>query len=324
MRLPAVEPVEPAEPVGANADHTVVFTDLYGSTRVFEALGNNEATQRVTHTTSWIATVFQAHRGRVIKKLGDGVLCLFDDKQSALAAVIAMQRDHQARLLNLPQSQQLPIRAGLATGPVELVAGDCYGDAVNVAARLSQLCGPHQILANASSLQGLSPSSDTDFKHLGTLNLRGRLAPCEVFLVEWLDATARNSPEGATRHLVRDAAQSQSSAGVAHGQVLLSWNQSQVSFNTRDKPVHLGRQALLDVVLSSPWVSRAHARLEWRNGCVMLADLSSNGTWVRFEGASADVHLRREECVLHGKGQLSLGTAFADPQATVVNFSLGR
>jgi len=304
----------PLEPV---AEHTVVFTDLYGSTRLFESLGNSEATQRVTRITSWIAGVFQGHQGRVVKKLGDGVLCLFDDPSSALAAVLAVQRGHQAHLLQLPLDQLLPIRAGLATGPVELVADDCYGDTVNVAARLSQLCGPHQILAHASALQGLPQPVDTPFKNLGYLNLRGRVAACQVFQVEWLVASSDPDHEVLTRFMTGGAADTSAS------QVVLGWNQMSRSFKPQEKTVQLGRHALLDVVLSSPVVSRTHARLAWRNGCVMLADVSSNGTWVRFDGARTDVHLRREECVLHGQGQLALGASFADPLTTLVSFSLG-
>ena len=307
----------PQQPV---FEHTVVFTDLYGSTRLFESLGNSEATQRVTRITSWIAGVFQAHQGRVVKKLGDGVLCLFDDPSSALAAVLAVQRGHQAHLLQLPLDQQLPIRAGLATGPVELVADDCYGDTVNVAARLSQLCGSHQILAHASVLQGLPQPVATPFKNLGYLNLRGRVAACQVFQVEWLVASSDPAHEVLTRFMTGGVAET---AETAATQVVLTWNQMSRTFKPQEKVVQLGRHALLDVVLSSPMVSRNHARLTWRNGSVMLADVSSNGTWVRFDGARTDVHLRREECVLHGKGQLALGASFADPDTTLVSFSLG-
>ena len=314
MSLKPLELLEPLEPA---AQYTVVFTDLYGSTRLFESLGNREATLLVTRITSWIAGVFQAHQGRVVKKLGDGVLCLFDDPPSALAAVLAVQRGHQAQLLQLPLVQQLPIRAGLARGPVELVAQDCYGDTVNVAARLSQLCGPHQILAHASALQGLPQPVETPFKSLGYLNLRGRVAACQVFQVEWLLASSDPAQAVVTRFMTLGAADTSSA------QVVLSWNQMSRTFKPQEKEVQFGRHALLDVVLSSPLVSRFHARLVWRNGCVMLADVSSNGTWVRFDGARTDVHLRREECVLHGKGQLALGASFADPDTTLVSFSLG-
>src|SRR5665647_2092625 len=112
---------------------TVVFTDLFGSTSAFEALGNAQATLAVTRITSWVAKVVEAHGGRVVKMLGDGVLALFKDNLSAIHAVVEMQRVHQKRQTQFQASKFMPIRIGVASGEVEIVAGDCYGDAVNVA-----------------------------------------------------------------------------------------------------------------------------------------------------------------------------------------------
>ena len=58
---------------------TVVFTDLHGSTAVFEALGNALATETITGITTWIASQCELANGRVVKMLGDGVLALFPD-----------------------------------------------------------------------------------------------------------------------------------------------------------------------------------------------------------------------------------------------------
>ncbi|MBI3229935.1 MAG: adenylate/guanylate cyclase domain-containing protein, partial [Burkholderiales bacterium] len=121
---------------------TVVFTDLHGSTAVFEALGNARATEIVTQITAWIGTQCEAHGGRVVKTLGDGVLAMFPDAQSAVKAVVALQRIHSKRVVPDADGVRMPIRIGVASGEVEIVAGDCYGDAVNVAARLCDLCGP--------------------------------------------------------------------------------------------------------------------------------------------------------------------------------------
>jgi adenylate cyclase len=77
---------------------TVVFTDLHGSTRVFESLGNARAAEMVTHITDWIAQECESHGGRVIKTLGDGVLSIFSNPQSAVDWVIELQRVHHKRL----------------------------------------------------------------------------------------------------------------------------------------------------------------------------------------------------------------------------------
>ncbi|HZF86072.1 MAG TPA: adenylate/guanylate cyclase domain-containing protein, partial [Burkholderiaceae bacterium] len=74
---------------------TVVFADLTGSTRAFEVMGNVRATETVTRLTQWIGSVCEVHEGRVVKKLGDGLLAIFADGVAATTAVLELQRGHQ-------------------------------------------------------------------------------------------------------------------------------------------------------------------------------------------------------------------------------------
>jgi adenylate cyclase len=126
---------------------TVVFADLMGSTGIYESTGNVKAAQAVTTLTNWICEIFVQHGGHVVKTLGDGVLATFAPGSSPIDAVVEMQRRHQKHIASTRESMRMPIRVGVASGPVEIVAGDCFGDAVNVAARLSDLSGGHQIWA---------------------------------------------------------------------------------------------------------------------------------------------------------------------------------
>ena len=146
--------------------NTVVFTDLSGSTGVFETVGNARATKLVTQLTHWIGEVCVAHGGRVVKTMGDGVLAVFPQGQGAVDTVVELQRTHQKRIANLPPAMHLPIRIGVASGEVEIVDGDCFGDAVNVAARLSDLSGPHQIWANSAALNSATEEDGVRFRSL--------------------------------------------------------------------------------------------------------------------------------------------------------------
>ena len=134
---------------------TVVFTDLHGSTAVFEALGNALATETVTQITTWVGQQCVLSGGRLVKTLGDGVLAMFPDGQSAINAVVEIQRAHSKRITRSPIALRMPMRIGVASGDVEIVAGDCYGDAVNVASRLCDLCGPYQIWANEAAVNAI-------------------------------------------------------------------------------------------------------------------------------------------------------------------------
>ena len=300
---------------------TVVFTDLFGSTSVYEALGNAQATQAVTQVTKWIASTIGAHGGRVVKLLGDGVLALFRNNRSAINAVVEIQRKHQERMVREPVAHRLPIRIGVACGDVEIVASDCYGDAVNVAARLSDLSGANQIWANSAALEGINEAEGVRFRVLGPISIRGRAEPCTVHQVDWEDDAASSL---LTMQSDMVPLFDPSEVDTLGGQIELSWMDVKKSFKSFDLPIHIGRLRQAEFVVDDPRVSRTHARIDWRNGSMMLVDLSSYGCWLRFSGDGSDLLLRREECVLHGQGEISLGSSFADVSAPTLRFSVSQ
>lgn len=302
-----------------NLQTTVVFTDLFGSTRVFEALGNARATQAVTQITTWITKTVELHGGRVVKTLGDGVLALFDDNRAAIRAVVAIQRDHKKNMLKVPSASRLPIRIGVASGDVEIVDRDCYGDAVNVAARLSDLSGPQQIWANSAALAGAHEEDNMRFRQLGPIHIRGRAEPCTVFQVDWQEDVASDL---LTMHAELDPSFDSGKKDFLGGEIELAMLDIKKLFRSFELPIHIGRVRQAEFCVADPRVSRTHARVDWRNGSVILVDLSSYGCWIRFSGGGADLLLRRDECVLHGRGQVALGSSFSDLSAPIVSFSV--
>lgn len=298
---------------------TVVFTDLFGSVGAYETLGNVKATQKITQVTGWISTVIEAHGGRIVKILGDGVLALFDNNSHGIAAVIEIQRSWQREMASTPSAHRLPIRIGVASGEVELVDGDCYGDAVNVAARLSDMSGPQQIWVNSQALQGVAQAHGVHFRTLGAIPIRGRAEPCMVYQVDWQEDVLTAF---LTMQADLDPIFDSPDRDVLGGQIELSWLTTQKTFRSFELPIHIGRVQQADFVVTDPRVSRTHARIDWRNGSVILVDLSSYGCWVRFSGGGADLLLRRKECVLHGRGELVLGSTFSDLSAATVAFSV--
>jgi len=296
---------------------TVVFADLTESTAFFEALGNEKATRAVTRLTQWIGDVCVANKGRVVKKLGDGVLAVFTTASDAANAVIEIQRGHQLRLLKWPASIRMEIKAGIASGEVVEVDGDCYGDAVNVASRLSDLSGANQIWATEAVVEQLDDALGLRFLSLGPVTLRGKLDPLPLYRVEWQDTGIGGNVtlQASLGHLGRRD-------GTSEGQIHLSYLDLNRTLNSSQMPVHLGRSAQAEFLVDDPRVSRLHARIEWRNGAFVLVDLSSFGTWVRFAGSDTDVPLRRDECLLHGHGEIALGVPFNDLSSPTVIFSL--
>ncbi|MDZ7937218.1 MAG: adenylate/guanylate cyclase domain-containing protein [Rhodoferax sp.] len=299
---------------------TVVFTDLHGSTAVFEALGNVRATESITQITTWIGRQCEAHGGRLIKTLGDGVMVVFTDNRDAVSAVTDIQRQHQRRSLKFAPELRLPIRIGLACGDVEMVARDCYGDAVNVASRLCDMCGPHQIWATNLSANALATKRETNFRDLGLIHVRGRTEACQVSQVEWRE---EEPTDFLTMQAQLGPADLNRETDALGREIELGWLDTVQVFRSFELPAHIGRVKTVEFVVNDPRVSRTHAKLEWRNGCIMLVDVSSYGCWIKFaDSKGAELLLRREECVLHGSGELALGASFSDISVPTVRFTV--
>ncbi len=302
-----------------SATTTVVFADLTGSTGIFETLGNAKATQAITRLTQWIGQVCEAHSGRVVKTLGDGVLAVFPDAIGAINATVEMQRSHLKRILNWPPALRMKLQIGMACGEIVEVDGDCYGDAVNVASRLSDLSGADQIWATDTAVTQMSAPDGVRFRSLGPVNIRGKAESRILFRIEWQE-------EVMSEFLTVPASLQQTnrpSPDSVLGQIELSWLDVNAAFKAQDLPINLGRDVdEADFVVNDPRVSRLHAQITWRDGNFVLTDVSSFGTWVRFAVGDSELALRRGECVLLGNGEIALGAPFSDFSVPTVNFSL--
>ena len=79
----------------------------------------------------------------------------------------------------------------------------------------------------------------------------------------------------------------------------------------------VGRDASCQLVVPDRMASRQHARIERRRDKFILIDISTNGTFVEFDG-EAEMVLRREEVMLRGKGRIALGHSMSGlPEETI-------
>jgi adenylate cyclase len=303
-------------------DVTVVFADITGSTGIFESLGNLKATRAITSVTQWIGKVCTNRGGRVVKYLGDGVLVVFKDNTKAVGAVIEMQRLHQQRISDWPQALRMGLQIGMARGEIVEQAGDCFGDAVNLASRLSDLSGREQIFATSVVIDQLERSRDAGTIRsvcLGELDIRGRTEACVVHKIEWQSEVLSDLM---TVRAAFGSSTPDSREFGALAEIELSWLGTHMAFTQNQLPAFLGRDANAQFVVKDQRVSRRHANIEYRAGKFYLEDVSSYGTWVRFSDTGAVMPLRRQECVLMADGEIALGAPFEDFTVPTVSFKL--
>lgn len=292
----------------------VVFADLVGSTGIFERLGDETAGRFVTQLTTALAKIFEQHKGRVVKLLGDGLFVVFNDESQALTACIAIQERLQQKPVR-PGGTGRPVQMqmGIESGEVVEIEGDCYGDAVNSAARLADLAGADQILTSQRVRDALPPPQQAKLRGLGPMYLRGKAEVTEVYRVEWQpDRDAEATVMGVS--MFAEAPEARLAVRVGDQSCMLQ---------PRGEAITLGRSATADLPVNDTRVSRLHATIEWRGGHFVLSDASSFGTWVYFGNQPEPVVLRRTECYLVGQGQIALGCDRNSEAAPIATFSVG-
>ncbi len=300
------------------SDRTVLFADLRGSTGLFETLGNAEATSVVTHCVDALGKPIASQGGRVVKTLGDGLMAVFDAPAAGVqAAMLVHDVLDGIALRGLERGASTGLRAlrlqvALARGEVVEKAGDCFGDAVNVAARLLDHAGDNETLVTSDVYEGLPPPMQSRFRSLDRITLRGRAEPVGVLV-----AGGRRPADTAATQFggVEPAAEPDG--------IRLVWLDLSRVFASQQMPVVLGRSPQATYCVDDSRVSRSHARVDWHGGSFQLADLSYNGTYVRFTDGEI-VALRRGSCTLHGSGLIGLGGSPADPTSACVQFDVLR
>lgn len=298
-------------------ERTVLFADLRGSTALYENLGNAEATSIVTQTINQVSEAVSKCNGVLIKTLGDGLMAMFPSPRDGLKSAV-MMHETLRRVVSRgkqpgtsPALKGLKLQVALACGEVVELSGDCFGDAVNVAARLLDHAGDNETLITGSVLAGLPTSQHRRFRSLDRITLRGRLEPIHVLVLDAFNKT--------------DIAPTQFGEVIrsAHPDgIRLVWLDLDRVFDALALPVILGRSVQATYCITDARVSRSHARIDWHGNTFSLTDLSYNGSYIRFGTDGEIVNLRRGSCTLHGTGVIGLGSPPLDPTTPTVRFEV--
>ncbi len=143
---------------------TVLFTDIVDSTRKAAELGDQRwRALLIAHGTA-VAAAVQRSGGRQVKSTGDGFLITFDGPARGIRCARA--------IIESAAGLGIEVRAGLHTGECEVMGDDVGGIAVHIAARVSSLAGPGEVLVSRT-VRDLVAGSQIEFAERGTHELKG-------------------------------------------------------------------------------------------------------------------------------------------------------
>ena len=169
-------------PTAVSAVHTILFTDVEGSTALTHKLGDARAREVMREHERIVRTVLGAYGGSEIKTTGDGFMASFTSASQALKCAVAMQRAFAEH--NETAEEPIRVRMGLNAGEPIAEAEDLFGTVVNLAARIADQAAGGEILV-AGVVRELAAGKGFLFADRGETALRGFEDPVRLYEVRW-------------------------------------------------------------------------------------------------------------------------------------------
>jgi class 3 adenylate cyclase len=171
------------ENAAGQASVTILFTDMEGSTALTQRLGDAAAQKVVRAHNHIVRDALTAHGSTEIKHTGDGLMVSFPSATRAVECAVAIQQ----RLASFTEKHpdvSLRVRVGLNAGEPVAEAGDYFGTAVQLAARICQMAEPGQILVSGV-VRDLTAGKRLLFADHGERAPRGFEDAVHLYEVRW-------------------------------------------------------------------------------------------------------------------------------------------
>jgi class 3 adenylate cyclase len=286
----------------------VLFADVSDSTGLYELLGDATAFGIVREVIDLLSEITVASGGRVVKSIGDGLMCAFPSADSAAKAAGNMHW-RVAQRPPMDFGEPLTIRVRFRFGNVIRDGKDVFGDTVNIAARMAGLALAEQALTDADTVSALSAQLRDSTRLINSLPVKGKAEPVKVHELLWKMSGVRT--------VILAAPAPVGLASVREARIRLTHHGEESVFKGS---VCFGRDTVgNDVIMTDAMTSRHHAKIELRAGKFVLVDQSSNGTYVCIGGAN-EICLKREEMILFSSGRFAFGQSTTDPGTEVIEF----
>jgi TolB-like protein len=165
-------------------------------------MGNDEASTIHTLTAykEAMTALIKQHRGRVVDAPGDNLLADFVSVVDAVQCAVEIQRELADRNEGLHEDRKMVFRIGVNLGDVVEEKNRIYGDGVNIAARLENLCEGDDVCISGAAFEHIENKLDLEFEDLGDYEVKNITKPVRVYRVK-LEVPKPSLKAGMSDHL---------------------------------------------------------------------------------------------------------------------------
>lgn len=172
----------------------ILSADVAGYSRLMGADEAGTLAALRAHRAELIDPAIAAHRGRIVKQMGDGLLVEFASAIGAVECAAAIQKGMTARNADVPDARMIVFRIGINLGDVIIDGDDIHGDGVNVAARLQELAEPGSVFVSGTIFEQVDGRVDQPFADLGNQQIKNINRPVHVHAARFASAPAGGAP----------------------------------------------------------------------------------------------------------------------------------
>ena len=144
--------------------------DVVGYSRLMGADEEGTLARLNAHRREFLDPKIAEHRGRIVKRTGDGILIEFDSAVDAVRCALEMQQGMRERNDEVPPDSRIELRIGVHVGDIIVEEGDIFGDGVNIAARLEAIAEPGGVCISDDAYRQVRGKLDVAFADDGTSN----------------------------------------------------------------------------------------------------------------------------------------------------------
>jgi len=171
----------------------ILAGDVAGYSRLMGADEEGTLLQLNAHRREFLEPKIAFHRGRIVKRTGDGVLIEFASAVDATRCAVEIQRGMIERNAGVPQDKRIELRIGIHVGDIIIEDDDIFGDGVNIAARLESVAQPGGICISDDAYRQVRGKLDINFEDTGERELKNIARPVRVYQLQ----QSGRAPEGA-------------------------------------------------------------------------------------------------------------------------------
>jgi adenylate cyclase len=159
----------------------ILAADVAGYSRLMGADEEGTLARLNAHRREFLEPTVAEHRGRVVKRTGDGILVEFVSAVDATRCAIEVQHGMAQRNIGVADEQRIEIRIGVHVGDIIIEEGDIFGDGVNIAARLESVAQPGGLCISEDAYRQVRDKLDANFLDSGERQLKNIARPVRIY-----------------------------------------------------------------------------------------------------------------------------------------------